>query len=167
MKPPLKPLTVAHCDLMETGVQASSGWMVRRRLLSHSGPQAAPEAARWSLPWLRSIQTVAVPADSGRTVQIFLQGHILNLGGKREKEIETEKQREIFVKTWPEMRRKRSPCWVGLCKPRNTESGRGRASSPWTSWFVRRGTGKWGSWSLEARIMPQLALKLPTVKERS
>jgi len=46
MKPPLKPLTLAHCDLMETGVQASSGWMVRRRVLSHSGPEAAPEAAQ-------------------------------------------------------------------------------------------------------------------------
>jgi hypothetical protein len=43
-------------------------------------------------------------------VQIFLQGHILNLDGKREREIEIERQREIFVKTWPEMRRKRSPC---------------------------------------------------------
>jgi len=31
---------------METGVQASSGWMVRRWLLSHCGPQAAPEAGR-------------------------------------------------------------------------------------------------------------------------
>jgi hypothetical protein len=38
------------------------------------------------------------------------------------------------VKTWPEMRRQRSPCWVGLCKPRNTESGPGRASSSWPRW---------------------------------
>jgi hypothetical protein len=43
-------------------------------------------------------------------VEIFLQGHIVNLGGKREREIQTERQKEIFVKTWPEMRRKRSPC---------------------------------------------------------
>jgi hypothetical protein len=33
-------------DLMETSVQASSGWMVRRRVLTHFGPKAAPEVAR-------------------------------------------------------------------------------------------------------------------------
>jgi len=51
MKPPLKPPDEATpeaarivSDLMETGVQASSGWMVRQRVLSHSGPEAAPEA---------------------------------------------------------------------------------------------------------------------------
>jgi len=31
-------ITLAQCDLMEIGVQASSGWMVRRRVLNHSGP---------------------------------------------------------------------------------------------------------------------------------
>ncbi len=122
--------------MMETSVQASNGWMLRRQVLTHCGPEAAPEAARWrwSLPWLGSVQTLAVPADSGRTVEIFLQAHIVNLGGKRERERWRPRGREIFVKTWPEMRRKRSPCWVGLCKPRNTESEPGRASSPWPRW---------------------------------
>jgi hypothetical protein len=32
----------------------------------------------------------SAPAHSGRTVEIFLQGHVLNLGGKKEREIETE-----------------------------------------------------------------------------
>jgi hypothetical protein len=31
-------ITLAQCDLMETGVQASSGWMVCRWVLNHSGP---------------------------------------------------------------------------------------------------------------------------------
>jgi len=105
MKPPLTPLTdgcwvtLAHCDLMETRVQASSGWMLRRRVLTHCGPEAAPEAARWrwSLPWLGSVQTLAVPADSGRTVEIFLQGHIVNLGGKRERERDGDPEAERFL----------------------------------------------------------------------
>jgi len=31
-------ITLAQCDSMETDVQASSGWMVRRQVLNHSGP---------------------------------------------------------------------------------------------------------------------------------
>jgi len=31
-------ITMAQCDPMETGVQASSGWMMRRQVLNHSGP---------------------------------------------------------------------------------------------------------------------------------
>jgi len=30
-------ITLAQCDPMETDVQESSGWMVRRRLLNHFG----------------------------------------------------------------------------------------------------------------------------------
>jgi hypothetical protein len=187
---------------------------IKRRMKPPFTPsdEAAPEVARWSRPWSRSLWLTVIwwkpvsrhpvdgwcaggcwvtlahkpplkpldeaSLDSARYKQ---WQYLLTSDGRckyfcrviywtsvgREREIETERQKKIFVKTWPEMRRKRSPCWVGLCKPRNTESGLGRALSPWTSWFVRRGTGKWGSWSLEAQIMPQLALKLPTVKERS
>ncbi len=31
-------ITMAQCDPMESGVQASSGWMVHQRMLNHSGP---------------------------------------------------------------------------------------------------------------------------------
>ncbi len=35
-------ITLAQCDPMETSVQASSGWMVRRWVLNHSGPVWSP-----------------------------------------------------------------------------------------------------------------------------